>query len=90
MTFIEIATLIVDAEGVEDAIVQQTVTRDDIPRAREPGSDAWQRDRPLRADYRVFVRGPKKHCEATDASLSNAIRAAFKGAGVPMPKGLKL
>lgn len=89
-SFREICELIIDAPGVEDAIIQRTVTRDKIAIAKAPGSDAWQEKIPFRDEYRVFVRTEKGFCEETGTGLMETIRKVFSSdkLGVDLPKEL--
>lgn len=88
-TFDEIARAIVDARGIEDAIVQQTVTRDRIRIAREPSSDAWKHRMPLRNEFRVFLKSSGGFCEAVGADFKDTYLKAFKEVGVEPPSAIQ-
>lgn len=94
-TFEQIAEAVVTAKGVEQAIVQQTYTRDSIRIARESGSDAWKHRRPLRNEFRVFVatnandpKGGKVHCERVGPDLLSVVKEVFAQVGLALPKEL--
>lgn len=61
--FDAIAREVQSIPNLEDFIVQRTFTRDEVPVARVPSSDAWQSRMPLRDNYRIFLRTDKGFAE---------------------------